>query len=174
MNPPRALVPLALAISLILLSSLRAEEPQRPLVTKDTFIKELSEDYDPPPPGARGLEVEPPPSITVMLFFKYDCTDLADEQSLKQLQEAGAAFTSPELAPFRFHVEGHTDSDGEEDYNLNLSQRRADAIVKLLTEQYGVKPEMLEPVGKGEMEPIADNSTAEGKQQNRRVVFARK
>lgn len=150
------------------------QESETPLVPKDTFIKKLSVDYEPPPPGARGLDVEPPPSVTITLFFKYDSTDLADAQSLKQLQEAGAAFTSPELAPFRFLVEGHTDSDGEEDYNLKLSQRRAEAIVKLLTERYNVKPQMLEPVGKGEMEPVASNDTDEGKQKNRRVVFVRK
>lgn len=46
--------------------------------------------------------------------------------------------------------------------------------MKLLTECYGVKGKMLEPVGKGEMEPVADNGTDEGKQLNRRVVFARK
>jgi len=71
-------------------------------------------------------------------------------------------------------VEGHCDSDGEDDYNLKLSQKRADAIVKLLAERYGVAAKMLEPVGKGELEPIAENATDEGKQQNRRVVFVRK
>ena len=71
-------------------------------------------------------------------------------------------------------MEGHCDSDGEDDYNLKLSQKRADAIVKLLTERYGVAARMLDPVGKGEMEPIADNATDEGKQANRRVVFVRK
>ncbi len=71
-------------------------------------------------------------------------------------------------------MEGHCDSNGEDDYNLKLSQKRADAIVKLLTERYGVAARMLDPVGKGEMEPIADNATDEGKQANRRVVFVRK
>lgn len=145
-----------------------------PLVTKDKFIRELSRDYEPPPPGARGIAVEPPPSVTVTLFFKYNSTELADEASLKQLQEAGAAFNDPKLKPYAFAVEGHCDSDGEDAYNLKLSQHRADAIVKLLTERYGVAAKMLEPVGKGETEPIADNSTDEGKQQNRRVVLVRK
>ena len=54
-----------------------------PLVTKDKFIQELSRDYDPPPPGARGISVDPPPSVTVTLFFKYNSTELADEASLK-------------------------------------------------------------------------------------------
>ena len=145
-----------------------------PLVTKDKFIQELAREYEPPPPGARGIAVEPPPSVTVTLFFKYNSTELADEASLKQLQEAGAAFTDAKLTPYTFAVEGHCDSDGEDDYNLKLSQQRADAVVKLLTERYGVTGKMLEPLGKGELEPVADNSTDEGKQRNRRVVFVRK
>jgi OmpA-OmpF porin, OOP family len=157
------LVPLCLCVS-----------QEKPLVTKDKFIKELSRDYEPPPPGARGISVDPPPSVTVTLFFKQNSTELADEASLKQLQEAGAAFSDPKLKPYNFAVEGHCDSDGEDAYNLKLSQQRADAIVKMLTERYGVTAQMLEPIGKGETEPIADNSTDEGKQQNRRVVFVRK
>lgn len=151
-----------------------AQKPERPLVTKDTFLKELSKDYEPPPEGARGIDVTPPPSVAVTLFFKHDSTELADESSLKQLQEAAAAFKDAKLQPYAFQVEGHCDSDGEDDYNLKLSQRRAEAIVKLLAERFGVAAKMLHPAGKGETEPIADNNTEEGKQQNRRVVFVRK
>ena len=158
----------------LLFQNLTAQEPARPMVTKDKFIQELSRDYEPPPPGARGIDVSPPPSVTVTLFFKHNSTELADEASLKQLQEAGAAFKDAKLTPYTFAVEGHCDSDGEDAYNLKLSQQRADAIVKLLTERYGVTAKMLEPLGKGEMEPVADNTTDEGKQQNRRVVFVRK
>lgn len=82
------------------------------MVTKDKFIKELSQDYEPPPPSARGIDVSPPPSVTATLFFKYNSTELADEASLKQLQEAGAAFSDPKLSPNTFAVEGHCDSDG--------------------------------------------------------------
>ena len=71
-------------------------------------------------------------------------------------------------------MEGHCDSDGEDAYNLKLSQQRAEAIVKLLSERYGVSSTQLEPIGKGETEPVADNATDEGKQQNRRVVFVRR
>ena len=151
-----------------------AQKPERPLVSKDTFVKELSKDYEPPPEGARGIDVTPPPSVAVTLFFKHDSTELADESSLKQLQEAAAAFKDAKLQPYAFQVEGHCDSDGEDDYNLKLSQRRADAIVKLLAERFGVATKMLAPLGKGEAEPIADNATEEGKQRNRRVVFVKK
>ena len=160
-----------------LLCQLQAEDsktPVAPLVSKETFLKKLSVEYEPPPEGARGIEVTPPPSVTVTLYFKTNSTELADEASLKQLQEAAAAFKDAKLAAYTFNVEGHCDSDGEDDYNLKLSQRRADAIVKLLSERYGVGAKMLTPVGKGETEPVADNATDEGKQKNRRVVFVRK
>lgn len=147
---------------------------EKPLVTRDKFIQELSKDYDPPLPGSRGIEVKAPPSVTVVLFFKHNSTVLADEGSLKQLQEAGAAFSDAKLRPYTFFVEGHCDSDGDDAYNQKLSQQRAEAIVKLLRERHGVAAKMLDPVGKGELEPIADNSTDEGKQRNRRVVFVRK
>lgn len=65
-------------------------------------------------------------------------------------------------------VEGHTDNDGSADYNLQLSQRRAEAVVSILAAN-GVSQTRLVALGKGEGEPVADNLTAEGKQQNRRV-----
>ena len=159
------------SLTLSLLSLVHADPP---LVTKEKFVQELSKEYEPPPPGARGIDVTPPPSVTVTIHFKHDSTELADEASLKQLQEAAAAFKDSKLANYKFTVEGHCDSDGEDDYNLKLSQKRADAIVKLLTERYGVSQKILESQGKGEAEPVADNSTDEGKQKNRRVVFVRK
>lgn len=65
-------------------------------------------------------------------------------------------------------VAGHTDSDGSESYNKNLSQLRAHAVSDYLANK-GVDSVRLETVGFGESQPIASNSTEEGKQQNRRV-----
>lgn len=65
-------------------------------------------------------------------------------------------------------VEGHTDSDASEEYNLDLSQRRAASVVAWLVER-GVDPARLTAVGVGEAQPIADNETAAGKAANRRV-----
>lgn len=65
-------------------------------------------------------------------------------------------------------IEGHTDSQGNDDYNLKLSQRRADSVTKYLV-GHGVAPERITSVGKGESLPVADNKTAEGRQHNRRV-----
>jgi len=65
-------------------------------------------------------------------------------------------------------VEGYTDSQGNEDKNQQLSQRRADAVREYL-QQRGVDPERLRAVGKGEANPVASNDTAEGRASNRRV-----
>ncbi|MGR3483868.1 MAG: OmpA family protein [Paracoccaceae bacterium] len=65
-------------------------------------------------------------------------------------------------------VIGHTDSTGSEAYNLDLSQRRAQAVSSVLAGA-GVSPARLSTVGRGEAQPIATNDTAAGRAQNRRV-----
>lgn len=65
-------------------------------------------------------------------------------------------------------VLGHTDSDGDADYNLALSQRRANAVSEVLISE-GVPSFRVQPIGRGEDQPLASNLTAEGKAQNRRV-----
>jgi outer membrane protein OmpA-like peptidoglycan-associated protein len=68
-------------------------------------------------------------------------------------------------------VEGHTDSDGTEPYNQTLSERRAQSVANYLGEHM-VAPSRMTVVGFGEMRPVADNTTPEGKQANRRVEVA--
>jgi outer membrane protein OmpA-like peptidoglycan-associated protein len=65
-------------------------------------------------------------------------------------------------------IEGHTDSVGNEDYNLGLSQRRANAVQQFLVSQ-GIAPNRLTATGKGENFPVASNDTSSGRQMNRRV-----
>lgn len=65
-------------------------------------------------------------------------------------------------------VEGHTDSAGPEDYNMDLSKRRAESVTSYLVSQ-GITPGRFTTKWYGEAQPKADNSTAEGKAQNRRV-----
>lgn len=66
------------------------------------------------------------------------------------------------------HVVGHTDSDGSDAHNQGLSERRADAVANLLANN-GVPTERIRTEGRGEREPVASNSTADGKRRNRRV-----
>lgn len=73
----------------------------------------------------------------------------------------------------RVTIEGHTDSVGAEDYNQQLSQRRAAAVETALLER-GVNRSQIVSIGKGETFPVASNDNAGGRQQNRRVelIFA--
>ena len=65
-------------------------------------------------------------------------------------------------------IEGHTDSTGPDGYNQGLSERRAEAVQGYLVD-HGVSPSNLSTVGYGEAQPVADNSTREGRALNRRV-----
>jgi outer membrane protein OmpA-like peptidoglycan-associated protein len=65
-------------------------------------------------------------------------------------------------------VAGHTDSTGAEDYNQSLSERRASSVTQYLQSQ-GIMSQRIISVGMGELRPVADNTTPEGRQANRRV-----
>ena len=75
-----------------------------------------------------------------------------------------------EYPNLKVRVEGHTDSQGNDQRNQELSQTRADAVMAYLIEK-GVSPTRLSAVGFGESAPVADNGTREGRAQNRRVQF---
>ena len=72
----------------------------------------------------------------------------------------------------KFEVGGHTDSDGDDNYNMKLSQQRADAVkTQLIT--MGIDASRLTSKGYGESKPIGDNNSQEGKANNRRVEFVK-
>jgi outer membrane protein OmpA-like peptidoglycan-associated protein len=71
---------------------------------------------------------------------------------------------------FKIQIEGHTDSEGTDERNQRLSDRRARAVADFLA-QNGVDPRRLAAVGYGATRPIADNSTPEGRAKNRRIEF---
>jgi outer membrane protein OmpA-like peptidoglycan-associated protein len=68
----------------------------------------------------------------------------------------------------RLHIEGYTDSQGKDAYNVDLSQRRADAVRTYLVSE-GYPPDLIVAHGAGKTMPVADNATAEGRANNRRV-----
>ena len=85
---------------------------------------------------------------------------------------AGFLVSSPQT---RVRIEGFTDSTGSQEFNELLSQRRADAVAHALSNQ-DVPASQMQTIGRGEAFPVASNSTAAGRQQNRRVeiVFSDK
>lgn len=68
-------------------------------------------------------------------------------------------------------VIGHTDNVGTEESNLTLSQERSDQVVAVLVSDYGINPTRLNPLGKGQSQPVASNENEKGKATNRRVEF---
>jgi OOP family OmpA-OmpF porin len=141
-------------------------------------------DYTTKPPGAitaadikmalglnRGVRIESaaPPKAQLPIHFEFDSADTTPE-ARALLDQLALALQSPDLEPFKFEVQGHTDSVGSEDYNDQLSIARAQAVAVYL-EAKGVAKERLRPTGKGESSPVATNADAEGRQRNRRVDF---
>ena len=98
-------------------------------------------------------------------------SDRIRPESTPTLEEIGAMLQ--EHTDLRLRIEGHTDSDGDEAYNQDLSERRAASVKRFLAERYGLDEARLETAGFGESQPVADNATPEGKQQNRRVELVR-
>ncbi|MBI2821755.1 MAG: OmpA family protein [Acidobacteria bacterium] len=104
-------------------------------------------------------------SITV--HFKAGSALLSPEA--KAALDDMAAQTATEKA-FVIEVAGFASSDGNEDFNRQLSQRRAEAVTRYLAEEHGVPlRRIVMPFGYGESLPAADNATRQGREQNRRV-----
>lgn len=74
----------------------------------------------------------------------------------------------------RLDIVGHTDNQGGDDYNRDLSQRRAEAVVAALAGNYGIEQERLTPVGQGPSRPLASNESEDGRALNRRVELVRR
>ena len=88
---------------------------------------------------------------------------------MKKLKIIANALKSNQLKDKRILLEGHTDSVGTNEYNMELSQRRAQAVVNQLTKQFKIRPKRLTALGFGEIYPVASNLTEKGKSKNRRV-----
>ena len=76
-----------------------------------------------------------------------------------------------ENADVKVRIIGHTDSDGDDKANMELSKRRAQAVRIALSTEFGIDESRMQTDGLGESQPVGENKTAEGKAQNRRVEF---
>jgi outer membrane protein OmpA-like peptidoglycan-associated protein len=104
-------------------------------------------------------------SVSSEASFDFDRAELRPEFKPTLNQVADVLYNDPNQ---RLRVVGHTDSQGSEAYNQGLSERRAQATANYLISQ-GVAASQVVVEGRGESEPRADNSTAAGRAQNRRV-----
>jgi OOP family OmpA-OmpF porin len=83
------------------------------------------------------------------------------------------ATTLKENGDVKVKIIGHTDSDGDDAKNLDLSKRRAAAVKIVLSSEFGIDASRMETDGAGEAKPVGDNKTPEGKATNRRVEFVK-
>lgn len=98
-------------------------------------------------------------------------SDKIKPESYGVLKEIGTALT--ENPDVRVKITGHTDTDGEEAANLDLSKRRAQSVKAALEKEFGINAGRIETDGKGETEPVDKNTTAVAKSNNRRVEFTK-
>ncbi len=106
--------------------------------------------------------------ILEKIYFEFDKAVIQPRSYSILNQVAAVMKANPQITLVR--IEGHTDSEGTDSYNLDLSKRRA-ASVRAYLEKEGVPSTRLTSEGYGESRPIADNATDAGREQNRRVEF---
>ena len=100
------------------------------------------------------------------IYFDTDKTEIKKD-SVPTLEEIASLLKDrPKL---KVLVVGHTDSMGEREYNMGLSRRRAEAVVKYLVSTFKIAQSRLVPAGVGMLAPVATNRTEEGRSKNRRV-----
>jgi outer membrane protein OmpA-like peptidoglycan-associated protein len=110
---------------------------------------------------ARGLIISLPGSI----YFDFDKAEVRAEMQ-GRLMEIAKALSTVDRGTLL--IEGHTDSDGPSDYNLRLSELRAEAVRRIVVNA-GVAGDRVRAIGYGEVRPRVPNTTAAAKAQNRRV-----
>ncbi|MEI6159723.1 MAG: OmpA family protein, partial [Roseococcus sp.] len=108
------------------------------------------------------------PALSLTINFASGSATLTPS-AMEQLNRLGRALTSQELAPFRFRIEGHTDTVGSAEENRMLSEKRADAVKQYLTERFSIAPNRLVTEGLGESRLLVPSADETPQLQNRRV-----
>jgi len=122
--------------------------------------------------GANQTEMEILIELSDNVLFDFDKWDIRKdgEDSLKKIGDIIKAYKSPKVI-----ISGHTDSKGSEEYNMQLSKKRAESIKKWLVDKENISSEIIETAGFGETRPKVPNvnpdgsDNPEGRQKNRRV-----
>jgi OOP family OmpA-OmpF porin len=104
-------------------------------------------------------------AVNLKVLFDFDKATIKEAYTTKLSRFAEVLKSYPAV---KTNLSAHTDSVGSDEYNLRLSQERADAVKKALI-NLGISNERITTVGYGETRPVASNETAEGREQNRRV-----
>ena len=109
--------------------------------------------------------------VTHGILFDTDSDRIKPESAAVLQSIARGLQASPDL---KVEIDGHTDSTGIAQHNMDLSKRRAEAVKTVLVSQFNIDASRLTTAGFGSSKPAAPNTTPEGKAQNRRVEFVRK
>ena len=152
------------------LSELNEQQAQHILSSQKEQIFQISRVMRDCPPIVQPepeVKVELDKPINLAVLFEFDSDKV---QPVFNKQIAAVANFMKKYPDTSTVIEGHTDNIGKDSYNMNLSQRRAEAVKKELVNNYGIEEHRLATQGYGETRPVDTNSTPEGRSNNRRVV----
>jgi outer membrane protein OmpA-like peptidoglycan-associated protein len=107
-----------------------------------------------------------PTALAIRIHFAYDSAELTAETKA-ELSNLGESLAAGEFSGALWAIEGHTDAAGSADYNQRLSERRARSVCNYLIQEFGVNPDRLVPLGRGESDLFNSANPLSG--ENRRV-----
>lgn len=116
-----------------------------------------------------GCPVPIPEKVSITLLVEFDFDQAVVKPSYHNDIEKVANFLKA-YPNTTAELEGHTDSIGTDEYNMELSKRRAKSVKNYLVEKFNIDAARLSAIGYGESQPVANNEKPEGRQRNRRVV----
>jgi OOP family OmpA-OmpF porin len=123
-----------------------------------------------PAPAPAPVMKKPVEKISISLFieFDFDKKDVIRPQNYDDVKKI--ADSMKKYSEANVLLEGHTDNEGTELYNMGLSRRRAESVKRYLVEKFNVDASRISTLGYGQSNPISTNGTPAGQQKNRRVV----
>jgi outer membrane protein OmpA-like peptidoglycan-associated protein len=151
------------------LSSNPKPQSKKPTTRALVFGNSAATQTTNPVPAMNTASTESCSRAGVLIQFDYNSAVLRADIN-PALDALGEALRT-ELTSLVLRVEGHTDNTGSENYNLDLSTRRATTVRDYLATKYGIDKQRLPVEGYGKSRPIGDNSTDAGRALNRRVEF---
>jgi len=142
----------------------RADEEQR--IIDDAVHQSQTRPLSPAQRDQVAAITKEKPKIDLEIYFDYKSAAIS-ARAVPDLAALGKALKNPDLAGSVFMIAGHTDAKGSEQYNLSLSERRADAVKRYLIEKFGLAADALMSVGYGK-EQLKDRANPYAAE-NRRV-----
>jgi outer membrane protein OmpA-like peptidoglycan-associated protein len=150
--------------ALIVLSAIACSSGQKKPVKLSTEETKALEDVMPVADAA------PMKTFNITAQFPSGSANLTTEGK-KQINPAGEYIKANIEKVKTVFIEGHSDAQGPDEFNRLLSERRAQIVKNYLVRTFKIEADMVKAIGFGESSPIADNSTPEGRLQNRRVII---